>query len=283
MANFNPVRQDNAIDEIAFAVHFKLPLAGEQLLKDLIDLATEVRDLLPHYEITNSLTLQLNAQQSTNQASAKPSGIVCYKKSEHVTNRQEWTLRVDGNRIVVACSEYSSWDKVSNQAKELLFKALRKIDVKSNPVVEAVLQCVDKFEATDTTATAIDIFNADSVYLTKYVIESGGSSWHIHQGWFKDIDEIQAKLLNNLNINTYNKQYSEKGIIVQGQTINETIVSHLIRIQHTGNPELSNIEELTANNGYLAKAFDASHDLNKEAIRDLLNNTMLDKIGLSNA
>ncbi|GAA6167851.1 hypothetical protein [Sessilibacter corallicola] len=283
MATFNPVRQDNAIDEIAFAVHFKLPLAGEQLLKDLIDLATEVSDLLPHYEITNSLTLQLNAQQSTNQTSTKPSGIVCYKKSEHVANRQEWTLRVDGNRIVVACSEYSSWGKVSSQAKELLFKALRKIDVKSNPVVEAVLQCVDKFEATDTNATAIDIFNADSAYLTKHVIENGGSSWHIHQGWFKDIDEIQAKLLNNLNINTYNKQYSEKEIIVQGKTINETIVSHLIRIQHTGNPELSNIEELTADDGYLAKAFDAAHDLNKEAIRDLLNNAMLDKIGLSNA
>lgn len=283
MTTVNPVRQNNAIDEIAFAAHFKLPLAGEQFLKDLRDLATEVSDLLPDHEITNSLTFQLNAQQSTNQASTKASGIVCYKKSEKVPNRQEWTLRVDGHRIIVACSEYSSWDKVSGQAKELLFKALKKIDVQPNPVVEVVLQCVDKFETEDANTTAKDVFDTDSIYLTKHVIENGGSSWHIHQGWFKDIDEIQAKLLNNLNINTYNKPYIKNGIIVQGQTINETIVSHLVRIQRTDNPELSNIEELTADDGYLAKAFDAAHDLNKEAIRDLLNNAMLDKIGLSNA
>jgi len=283
MATVNPVRQNNAIDEMAFAVHFKLPLSGEQLLKDLIDLAAEVSDVLPEYEITNSFTFQLNAQQGSNQTSAKPSGIACYKKSESVPNRQDWTLRVDGNRIVVACSDYSSWDRVSGQAKELLFKALRKIDVKSNPIVEVVLQCVDKFETSDTNVTAADVFDTDSVYLTKHVIENGGSSWHIHQGWFKDIDDIQAKLLNNLNINTHNKQYVENGIIVQGQTINETIVSHLVRVQRAGNPELSDIEELTADGEYLAKAFDAAHDLNKEAIRGLLNNAMLDKIGLSNA
>jgi|GEM_PF-2534040 len=282
MATVNPVRQNNAIDEMAFAVQFKLPLAGEQFLKSFIDLATEVSDVLPKYEITNSVTFQLNAQQGSNQASHKPSGIVCYKMSQYVPNRQEWTLRVDNNRIVVACSEYSSWNKVSGQAKKLLFKALSKIDIQVNPIVEVVLQCVDKFETSDTDAIATDVFNENSVYLTKHVIENGGSSWHIHQGWFKNIDSIQAKLLNNLNINTHKTQHIENGIVLQGQTINEIIVSHLVRVQRTDNPELSNMTELTTDDGYLAKAFDAAHDLNKKAIRDLLNNAMLDKIGLSN-
>jgi hypothetical protein len=280
MNGINPVRANNAIDEVAFAIHFKQRLDSEEFLVKLENLAHEIKDVLPEHEMINSFTVELSPLKGSNQTSEKPSGITCYKTSKNIPNRHEWSLRIDGERITVGCSEYSSWNDVSTQAKGLLSKALKKIDITSNPINEIAFQCIDRFESDTSEPTLADVFNISSIYLTKHLVESNESSWHVHQGWFTDSQEIGTKLLNNLNINSHNKQYLENGVVVPGKAINETIISHLVRIKNEGIIETSDINDLNGKDGYLTKVFNAAHNLNKEAIKNLLNESMLLKIGL---
>jgi hypothetical protein len=285
MTTIKPVRENNAIDEIAFAVKFTKQLDDANFDDKLNNLAETVKEVLPKSKPTIGIVYNVNIDDVNGQTQTpqKRTGIVCYKPSKSNKHRQEWALRVEADRIIVACSEYTSWSDVSKKAKDLLLKALKIVNIQSNPIMEISYQCIDKFESPNTESTPVDLFNIDSIFLTKKLAESNKSSWHIHQGWFTKYEEIDSELLNNLNINRYNRQHEENGIAVEGVVKNETVINHLIRIQNEGIYEPADIDNLTDEDSYLSKAYNKAHNLNKEAIQDLLNDKMLLKIGLNHA
>lgn len=280
-----PVRDNNAIDEIAFALHFKTLFAGdEKFIEDLIGLAHDVHELLPDHEVTKAVTLQINSLQANDQATEKPSGIICYKKSEKVPDRREWKLQVEGNWIVIGCSEYTSWKQISATAKQLLQAAITKLNLSVNPIVEIVYQCADKFTCHGDKTSLKEVFNTDSDFLTRHIILNDPSSWHVHQGWFTESDKAGATFLHNLNINMHNRSLlSPDG--AQQESVHETIISHFIRVQKSNDLEISSSEELMGSleNGkpnYLDDVLNIAHDLNKSVVKQLLSAEMQQKIGL---
>lgn len=275
-----PVRASNAIDEIAFAIHFKTPLVNdEKSINDLNNLAHEVRDLLPVHEIMNAVTLQLNNLQS-NQAATKPSGIICYKKSEQVPDRQEWRLQVEESRIIVGCSEYTSWEQILPNVERLLQTAIAKFDLSINPIVEIVYQCADKFVCRGGKTNLKDVFNPDSNFLTKNIILNDPSAWHVHQSWFTKLDKPSATFLHNLNINMQNRPPKNPDQ-AQQESVHETIISHFIRVQKTNGLEINSNEELIGGeSSYLNDILNITHDLNKDTVKQLLNAEMQQKTGI---
>lgn len=283
MSSTCPIRESNAIDEIAFVLRFKKLFSGEEFIKDLIDLHLELKSTLPSYDITSGVTFHVSPQLNENIRPDKQLGIVCFKQSEHDSNRHEWALKVEADRIIVTCSEYTSWEEVSCKAAQYLSAAVAKVSLQNNPIVEVVYQCVDKIVRKNDDIVFEDAFSSDSIYLTPHIIESTPESWHIHQGWFESLDQVPARLLHNLNINVQHSQFFNEGLPQYKR--HEAIVSHIVRIQNTGNVELelSTKEELLGNgskSSYLDNVLRSAHEANKEVVRRLFSESMKEKIGL---
>lgn len=282
MLNTKPIRADNAIDEIAFVLQFKSFFSGEEVLKNLIDLQSELKEDLPDYNITSGFMFQFGAQQGQNIQPDKQIGIVCFKRSKNEPNRHEWALRVEANRIAVTCSEYTKWEEISTKAKGYLRAALNKVSLKDNPIVEIVYQCVDKFICQHKNIAFNDLFKSDSEFLTAHITRDTPEAWHIHQGWFEPLDSVSARMLHNLNINMHHKQFVNNGTPTQLQ-VHEAIVSHLMRVQNTENLELTSENDLFGNDseaGYLVYVLENAHAANKDVIKKLLSKKMLETIGL---
>lgn len=279
-----PVRENNAIDEIAFVLQFKEFFSGKELVKELINLHTELEESLPSYDITNSFMFQVGAQPIENVRPDKQIGVVCYKLSDKDPNRHEWALRVDANKIIVTCSEYTNWDEVSKRAVRYLRAALFKVNLEDNPVVEIGYQCVDKFICPDENFSFGDLFENEPEYLTPHIVQNTPEAWHVHQGWFEKLTSVTAaRMLHNLNINMHHKQHIENGVPTEDRH-REAIVSHLIRIQNVKSFEKGSDENLVGKKAveanYLTAVLNEAHDSNKKVIKKLLCKDMRQKIGL---
>lgn len=278
-----PVRQNNAIDEIAFVLQFKTFFPNDELVKNILDVRSELKGELPDFDITNAVMFQVNPSQAESIIPDKQIGIVCFKRSGKDPARHEWALRVEANRIFVTCSEYTNWNQVYSSAIKYLRAAASKIDLNANPVVEVVYQCVDKFICRDGDIVFGDLFSKDSEYLTRHIISNTPDAWHVHQGWFEGLSNIPARMLHNLNINMHHQHLVEKGMVT-GKGQHEAIVSHLIRIQNTSEVEIKSLESLVGsedgNGGYFKLVLENAHKTNKDVVRKLLSQEMLIRVGL---
>ena len=187
----------------------------------------------------------------------------------------EWSVKIEANNIIVACSEYTNWEDIWRKAKGFLFTALKKFNIEENPVIEIVLQCVDKFtfdEDLDKFQIS-EIFNLDSEYLSRNVTIKSSNFWHLHQGWFESFNE-EMKALHNLNLSACKKDKDQPY---------ETAISHLVKISMKDESSINDINTLCGNNqktGYLEGAMDAAHKSNKDVLLNLLSHDMANKIGL---
>ena len=271
MGNTLPIREKNAIDEIAFVVLFEKDL-NDEALSGLKELATGLSAELPILEATNLVQVQVNPN-NLSQPMTRENGFICSKKSSINSERMEWSFRVDSNRLIVACSEYTRWDDVSMKAKKILLSAVKKCDLAINPVVEVVCQCTDKFVLNESFGkyTIDEVFNKDSGYLTQHVVSKELDAWHIHQGWYWKAGSVNA--LNNLNINTR----------IQGNQSHETVISHLIKFRKNDDSAVTDADLFCGRDdkgGYLEDVMDHAHKMNKEVLLNLLSEDMTKTIGL---
>ncbi len=275
MSATTPIREKNAIDEIAFVILFEKELDNKTLTK-LLDLKDELSSELPHFQVQNAVQIMVDPQ-NTRMHDPKPAGVFCAKRSEQDAKRMEWSLRVEVNRIIVTCSEYTNWQEVKTRALVFLAAALDKFDLNENLVVEIVLQCVDKFvyNGAPDQYRVSEVFNIESAdFLTLHIAQKNPDVWHIHQGWFSDHEHMQV--LNNLNLNSHKPN---------DQVAHETVISHLVKIRKPDGSNVCDKDLLSANGqqvGYLESAMEVAHDLNKQVLLNLLNGDMSEAIGLKN-
>lgn len=274
MSNTTPIRGKNAIDQIAFVIVFKKPLVDRDLL-ELLGLRDDLSQELPDFKKIDVVQMAMDPSNPRLPVS-KLGGMSYGKKSIKNESRFEWSLRIENNNIIVACSEYTKWLDVWVKAKEYLNLALEKCDVSGNPVVELVFQCMDKFINSEhpDNYTIEDVFDINSDYLTKHVALHSPKAWHINQGWFQELLDGQIQSLNNLNLNAQ---------IIDAQP-HETIISHVIKMKKVDTPEIDNVGILNGGDssvGYLENAMKAAHILNKSVLLDLLHADMAKTIGLS--
>lgn len=272
MSKTTPVREKNAIDQIAFVILFEKELDNKTLAK-LMSLEDELSSDLPHFEVPNTVQLFVDPQNMRMPLS-KPGGVICSKKSAVDPNRLEWSVNAEVNNIVVTCSEYTNWKEIKKKALNFLFTTSKKFNLKDNPIIEIVYECVDKFifDGSQNEYRVDEVFNLHAAYLTPHVVNSNPYAWHVHQGWFSEHQDMVA--LHNLNLNSHKQN---------GQSSHETVISHLVKIRKKNGTKINDKHMLVGNSqevGYLEKAMEVSHDLNKKILLNLLNERMLKAIGI---
>ena len=283
MSEISLARPNNAIDEIAFSFCFRSSFSGETLAKELIAVHSALKDQLPDFKLISGV--ELNIRADTQQVSQeKLPGIVCFKKSLALDGRHEWALRIEGNRIVIACSDYPGWDAFSDRAKEYLLKALEHINLSDNPIIEITGQCTDKFYSTEGHIEFERLFDVESKFLTHFMVENKPTAWHVHQGWFDSIKSANCTSLHNLNIGM-------QTVTVQGdkannnspKEISEASIVHSVRIKKDDEGTFSADEIIASgseDNLRFSSVIQYMHDSNKKNIGQILSKEILERMGV---
>lgn len=257
-----PIGNRNAIETMAFMVAFERPISvgsGENLL----GLEKLLKDELPNFNRINSLMVRVEE--------GKPTPLSTYGgvllQRFRPDGRPVWTLRADGNILIVSCHDYENWLSESTHAIDYLQKAILASVEDDNPVTLFALQSIDKFIAEkDGEYKITDVFNEDNRYLTKQTAESG-RLWHVFQGWFEQNNEDggDGRYLNVLNLST-----------------NEAPNGHITSIDHTVQFQLQNpkVPKEIADEASMSGIFRNLHIRNKTVISELLNAQQCRAIGL---
>jgi uncharacterized protein (TIGR04255 family) len=257
-----PIGNRNAIETMAFMIAFERPISagtGENLL----GLEALLKDELPNFSRINSLMVRVEEGKPTPLSTY--GGVLLQRFGPD--GRPVWTLRADGNAVIVSCHDYESWLTESTHAIDYLRKAILATVDDDNPATMLALQTIDKFIAEKHAVYKItDVFNKKTRYLTKQAAESG-HLWHVFQGWFEQNDEDggDGRYLNVLNLST-----------------NEAPNGHITSIDHTVQFQLRNpkVPKEVADEASINGVFYNLHTRNKMIISELLNARQCRAIGL---
>lgn len=197
---FKSYSKENAVKVIAFAINFEEELSSKNI-SEFIDRLKESETLKSNFneeQIQNVTSMTMNSDGISSQENSIV-GIV-FNKIE--ANKLLWSLIVDKNRVVVTCRDYSRWNKIS-------FEALNYINIVFNELEESIkitqltLEYLDEFEILEPTLNwKKELFKSDCEYITSniYNVED---FWHISQGYFIKISDVDEKILDTIDINYF--------------------------------------------------------------------------------
>ncbi|WP_175627086.1 MULTISPECIES: TIGR04255 family protein [Oxalobacteraceae] len=270
-----PVGDANSIEAAAFVLGFRREFnAGE--IQKFQSLKETFKDDLPSFEMMSGFSIGVQAGDVPPAISMAVNGILLQNFLPN--GKPSWALRVFQNNIVVSCFAYDHWADVWAKAKDILRRTVQVIYNSDNPISMLSLQMVDKFvyDSEPEKYDINDIFNSESTYLTKHVVEAG-ALWHVNQGWFADIKMFDSDLKHLNVLNVMSSKIPPNGTL-------EGIVDHLSQIVFDekslnslntqdnvfADPVLTRIEEV----------FSVFHEGNKTVLQGVLSKQKLEKIGL---
>jgi uncharacterized protein (TIGR04255 family) len=267
-----PLAGRNAIEAMAFVVSFAREFDAEQI-ECLYDLETVLQSELPRFtriettilSIEQSMPPRGQAMPVTSQQ-ARPAGVALQRFSTQ--GKADWSLRVEGNRVVATCRDYTRWHEVAPVARRFVSLALERLRSETNGVTNIALQTVDRFTYENFDDYSVhEVFREDCPYLTRNVA-SAGNLWHVHQGWFEAITlpGVECRALHVLNLAS----------IVNQAGGYSTHIDHTGRVDFIGAGPLMVDDVLRLE----ASAFQAVHDVNRTIIRGSLQDEKLRSIGL---
>jgi uncharacterized protein (TIGR04255 family) len=257
-----PISEKHAIDVASFIVIFERPFEAS-IIDSLPGLHERLKADYPTFNLTKTMEVNVTGNEVSQKIGVTSGGVL--QNLQH-DGRPIWTLRVEGNAIVVSCNDYKRWEDISSKALDHIKAAIAFVNNDSNAVSSLIHQIVDRFVTLNKDEYNINqVFNTQSPYLTGQALKAG-KFWHVFQGWFEDKQEFGGKLLNVLNLST-----SEN-------PANITITTTIDHAAHLRFESPKAIEEL--DDKFIRKAFDELHECNKSIIRHLLTNDQLKTIGL---
>jgi len=252
-----PINSSNALEFLAFVIVLSKDLS-ERDDSNLLSLETKLKDDLPNFSQNYEVETKIENGQITSQ-NTKKSGITLQVLNQS-NAKPTWILSVNKNQIVVQCLDYDSWKNTCSKATKFIKAVIDVLDY-SSAASSLSIQCVDKFiQSSDGDYSQFDLFAKDTKYLTPNSSEIG-KLWHIHQGWFKQIQN-GSKILNVLNIGTLEKESNLT-----------TTIDHVS--QHFFLEPI-----LLSDSEGCFKIFDELYDNNKNIIQELLKKEQLKAIGI---
>jgi len=257
-----PISEKHAIDVASFIVVFERPFESS-IINSLPGLHECLKADYPTFNLTNTMEVSITGDTLNQKVGITSGGVL---QNLLPDGRPSWSLRVEGNVIVVECNEYKRWGDVSSKALNHLKTAINFVNDDNNAISSLIHQIVDRFVTINRSDYEISqVFNTKSPYLTEQALKSG-LFWHVFQGWFEDKPELGNKLLNVLNISTSESPASP------------AITTTIDHAAHLRFPHSKAIKEF--DDKVIRKAFDDLHECNKAIMKNLLNKDQLETIGL---
>ena len=165
-------------------------------------------------------TLNVNVEGDVVKQQQELSGVLFQGfKNE---NKLAWELKIEKNTITVSCFSENNWEKLWAQTQYFLLEIIKAIASENNRLMVCALKVVDKLLNENNQP----VFDSNTPYLTAHVLNGkAGSLWHVHQGWFEQLDN--QIYLHTLNLSTSD----ENGKIVN--TIVHNIQCQFIQKPHS--------------------------------------------------
>ena len=255
-----PISEKHAIDVASFIVVFERPFEAN-IIDSLPGLHERLKADYPTFNLTNTMEVSVTGSEVSQKIGVTSGGLL---QNLQPDGRPIWTLRVEGNAIVVSCTKYERWGDVSSKALDHIKAAIAFVNNGSNAVTSLIHQIVDRFVTVNKDEYDISqVFNTQSPYLTGQALKAG-KLWHVFQGWFDDKQEFGGKLLNVLNLST-----------AENPANITTTVDHAAHLRFESSKAIEELDDK-----FIRKAFDELHESNKSIIRHLLTNDQLKTIGL---
>jgi len=196
MELFKSYSKENALKVIAFAINFEQELLSTQISELLNRL--EEKKINTYFNEQQIVSMTINQEGIPSQKNSISS--IIFKKIEEF--KLLWSLIIDKNRVVVTCQDYTRWDKVSSEALNYINIVLTELEI-TFKIAQITLEYLDEFEILEPTLNwKSELFKADCEYMTSniYKLED---FWHISQGYFIKINNIDEKILDTIDINYF--------------------------------------------------------------------------------
>lgn len=257
-----PISEKHAIDVASFIVVFERPFEAN-IIESLPGLHERLKSDYPSFSLTKSMQVSVTGNEVSQKVGVTSGGILQNLRED---GRPIWTLRIEGNTIIVSCTDYKRWESISSKALDHIKAAIAFVNNDGNAVTSLIHQIVDRFVTANKDEYHINqVFNSQSPYLTGQALKAG-TFWHVFQGWFDEKQELGGKLLNVLNLST-----SENPANI---TLTTTI-DHAAHLRFEPSKAIAELDDK-----FIRKAFDELHESNKAIIKQLLNQEQLKTIGL---
>jgi len=190
----------NAVKVIAYAINFNQNLATDDIKRIIgkINATSYFQSNFPKTEDQTEISLTVTPDGAPQQTITK-NGIVLHSSLEE---NSAWMININKEIILITCKEYSRWANISGKAYEHLQELIKIIDHTVN-IAQITLEYLDEFEILNSSEDwKEELFRNDSKYLNTNIY-SLNDFWHINQGYFVQLPDLNNKHLDTININYF--------------------------------------------------------------------------------
>jgi len=246
----------NAIKVIAFAIILEKELSLTELTR-LIDRLKENETLKEFAEnqIQHLVSMVIGQPNIPKQESSI--GGILFNQKEN--NRVTWSLIVNKDSIIITCYNYSRWNNISVEALRYIDIVFKELD---NNISQITLEYLDEFEVLNNTLNWKEsLFKHSCNYITPNIYHLN-DFWHISQGYFIELEDLEDKILDTVDINYFSDETDNFKNKVN------------IRIQH----RLQYITPFSYNQENLKTYFNKIHNHSRNLFFKIIHNDIKDKL-----
>ncbi len=272
MTGYLPFAGRNSIAEMAIGIQFVLPF-DQEVGKSIETIKSMFATELPKFEPLQMITINIGNIGATpfgtpQLPSSNPPPVTGFNLTKiKADGSVARALRAAGNVLSANFSEYVSWAETKKQGIGYIVRCLDTLAIaERNPIIAVILRYIDRFtfDGPAQEATADKLFRPENNFVARRILNCG-YQWHSNSGWFEQAVGATVAL-NQLNVSS-----GPLGIIVDHNSICTLPVPRR---------SIADLKEERGDHPGLETILDRQHKANADLLKNLLNETMLDTIGL---
>ena len=193
----------NAVKVIAFAISLEKELSSIEIreLNDNLKENQIFKNDFNDNQLQQMLSMVISQDNIPKQENSI-GGIIFQKNDENKKNL--WSLIVNKDSLIVTCKVYTRWNEVSKKALEyisIVFDYLNNLHIS-----QITLEYLDEFEILEKLEKWKEVLFQDSCkYITPNIYELN-DFWHISQGYFIKLENIEERILDTVDINYFSDE-----------------------------------------------------------------------------
>jgi len=245
----------NAVKVIAFAISLEKELSLTEITTLIGKLKeNEILKAFSEHQIQHVVSMVIG-QIDTPKQDNSVGGIIFNQKDD---NKVTWSLIANKDSVIVTCRNYSRWNQVSIQALEYINIVFKELDTN---IAQITLEYLDEFEVLDNRLNWKEsLFKNSCEYITPNIYNLN-DFWHISQGYFIKLEDIEEKILDTVDINYFADEHDNLKHKVN------------IRMQH----RLQYITPFLYNQDNIKTYFNKIHEHSKNLFFNIVNDDILNQ------